>query len=709
LEEYVENAKKLIQAAKQTGADAVKFQTHVLEDEFLNLDIVSPHFKESDRYNWVKRNEQATPLEFWQELIKYANQLGIIFFSTPMSRRAAQKLEQIGVELWKVGSADILDFTILDFMAETGKPIIISSGMSTLKEIDKAIKFLKARTDNIVLLHCVSKYPCPVEELNLSTISFLQNRYSIPVGFSDHSLGHESALAAVQLGAKVIEKHFSFGRDLWGADHKVSMTPKEFKIMAEKIRNKEMVNLANYGRSAKILNRDEAIFRPIFRKALMAGQELKAGEVLTKEKIYAMRPQKYAQGLPSEEYENIINKELKKDLKKYEPITWEAIKNGRKRKICFVITSKIHYSRSKIILEELKNRKDVDLQLIIGASSILEKYGDITSLLEEDGFNYNAKITMTLEGGNPVAMAKTTGIGITEFATAFDNLQPDLVIVRGDRYEILSAAVAAAYLNIPLAHIEGGDVTGTIDESVRHAVTKLAHIHFATNEESKKRIIKMGENPEYVFNFGAPELEIVARNNYRVSNEFINQLGVGDVVDINEQYLMVIQHPVTSEFGHNRKNIEETLTAIYELGIPTIWFWPNVDAGTDEVSKGIRAFREKRNPKHIRFIKFIPPDEFIGLLKKSSCLIGNSSSGFKESSLLGIPVVNIGTRQNNRMRADNVIDIDYSKEEIKDAIKKQLAHGKYSPSSLYYKKDTGKLIAETLSTIDLYVQKTFHN
>ncbi len=377
------------------------------------------------------------------------------------------------------------------------------------------------------------------------------------------------------------------------------------------------------------------------------------------------------------------------------------------RKICFVITSKIHYARSKFLLMELKNHPQVELQIVVGASAILPVYGDILPVLIKDGFSYSAKITMTLEGGTPVAMAKTAGMGITEFATAFENLQPDLVVVRADRYEVLSATIAAAYLNIPVAHIEGGDLSGSIDESVRHAITKLAHIHFPTNEISKQRILKMGEKPEYVFNFGACEVEFVARNNYKISNELINSLGVGDVVDINKDYLIVMQHPVTSEIHYNRKNIEETLHAISDLGIPAIWFWPNIDAGTDEISKGMRTFRENYKPHHIRFIKSLPPEEFVGLLKGAACLVGNSSAGIKECSYLGVPVVNIGTRQNHRLQADNIKNVAYDREQIKEAIKSQIAYGKYPQSDLYYKEGTSKKIAETLANIDLYTQKIF--
>ena len=381
----------------------------------------------------------------------------------------------------------------------------------------------------------------------------------------------------------------------------------------------------------------------------------------------------------------------------------------KKRKICFVITSTIHYSRNKLVLEELKKHKDVELQIVVGASALLPDYGDVLSKMKKDGFKCDAKIIMTLAGGSPVAMAKTAGVGITEFATVFENLEPDIVIVRGDRYEMLAVALTASYLNIPVAHIEGGDRSGTIDESVRHAITKLSHIHFPTNDLSMNRIIKMGESSDYIFNVGSPDIEFIAKNNYKAHNKLLNYLGVGDVVDIRKPYIIVSNHPVTTEYGKNRKNTEILLNAIHELNIPTIWFWPNVDAGTDEVSKAIRAFRENKKPKHIRFIKYLPANEYTGLLKKTACLVGNSSSGIKECSYLGVPAVNIGTRQNGRMRAENIVDVSYNKAEIKKAIKKQIAGGRYKASHIYSKDGTSKEIANTLASIEPYVQKHFHD
>ncbi len=336
--EYLENAKVLVHAAKEAGVDAVKFQTHNVEDEQLNITVVSPHFKGADRYSWVTRNTNATPVvEFWRPLKQYCDEIGIIFHSTPMSRGAAQILQQLDVPFWKVGSGDILDFVLLDFLCSTKKPIIISSGMSTLDELDLMMDFLKRRRAPVILLHCVSKYPCPPEELNLASIDFLKQRYGVTVGFSDHSIGIDSALAAVALGARVIEKHFSLSRDLWGADHKVSMTPDEMKELVRGIRameenpqkkeeylEKDIVK-RGMGTEEKLLQEDEAVFRPYFRKSLMAAHDMLEGAKLAPDDIYAMRPQKFVGGLPSERYESVLNKKIIKPLKKFDPIVEDAL------------------------------------------------------------------------------------------------------------------------------------------------------------------------------------------------------------------------------------------------------------------------------------------------------------------------------------------------------------------------------------------------
>lgn len=378
------------------------------------------------------------------------------------------------------------------------------------------------------------------------------------------------------------------------------------------------------------------------------------------------------------------------------------------KKVCVVITNRAHYARGKLVLKAINEHPKLELQLIVAGSALIDKYGKIINKIEEDGFKINKKITMLLEGGTPTAMAKTTGLGLLEFSTAFENLKPDIVLIRGDRYEILAPAIAAAYLNIPLAHIEGGDVTGTIDESVRHAVTKLAHIHFATNELSKERILKMGEIPKNVYNVGSPDAEFLNVQDLTFNPNKIwesETIGVGSKPDLSGKYLIVMQHPVTTEHKKSKEQTEETIKAIHDLKIPTIWIWPNVDAGTDELSKAVRVYRENIKQNHIQFVRFLDPNLFAKVLKNATCIVGNSSAGIKESSFLGTPAVNIGTRQQGRLKDRNVINVSHESEEIKEAILKQVKNGTYPKSELYFKPDTSKQIASILSKSETKVQK----
>jgi len=378
------------------------------------------------------------------------------------------------------------------------------------------------------------------------------------------------------------------------------------------------------------------------------------------------------------------------------------------KKICVVITNRAHYARGKLILKAIDEHPDLELQIIVAGSALIDKYGKIITKIEEDGFKINKKITMLLEGGTPTAMAKTTGLGLLEFSTAFENLKPDIVLIRGDRYEILAPSIAAAYLNIPLAHIEGGDVTGTIDESVRHAVTKLAHIHFSTNELSKERILKLGETPENVYNVGSPDAEFLKSQDLKLDQSELwagETSGVGAQPDLSKGYIIAMQHPVTTEHKESKNQAEETIKAIHELKIPTIWIWPNVDAGTDELSKAIRIYREHTEQSHVHFFIFLDPKLFAKLLKNASCIVGNSSAGIKESSFLGTPAVNIGTRQQGRLKDKNVINVPHDSEKIKEAILKQIKNGTYQKSELYFKPDTAKQIADILARSEVNVQK----
>jgi len=360
-------------------------------------------------------------------------------------------------------------------------------------------------------------------------------------------------------------------------------------------------------------------------------------------------------------------------------------------------------------LQAIKDHPELELQLVVAGSALLDRYGSAVQYIEQDGFEINERVFMVLEGENPTSMAKTTGLGVMELANIFYNLKPDVVISIADRYETIATAIAASYQNIPLAHIQGGEVTGNIDEKVRHAVTKLADIHFVASDGARDRVIKMGEDENYVFNTGCPSIDLAAQifeNPELDFDPFEKYGGVGSLHNLSKPYIVVMQHPVTTEYAESRKQIVETLAAINELKMPTLWFWPNVDAGADGTSTGIRSFREKHNPDFIHFFKNMQPIDFLRILKNSACLIGNSSVGIRECAYLGVPVVNIGSRQNRRERGENVLDCDYDRTKILWGINNQLQHSHYAPDHLYGDSRAGEKIADLLATIKLRFHKT---
>ena len=380
-----------------------------------------------------------------------------------------------------------------------------------------------------------------------------------------------------------------------------------------------------------------------------------------------------------------------------------------KRKICAVITARPSYSRVKTALQAIKDHPALELQLVVAGSALLDRYGNAVDFIEKDGFTIDEKVFMVLEGENKTAMAKTTGLGVMELANVFYNLQPDAVITIADRFETIATSIAAAYQNIPLVHLQGGEVTGNIDEKVRHANTKLADVHFVTSEDAKIRVERMGEDAAYVYNTGCPSIDIAAEvleSPKMKFNPIEKYGGVGGAFSPEEEYLVVMQHPVTTEYSAAKEDVLKTLRVVDALGIPTFWFWPNVDAGADGTSNGIRSYRENFNPNKIHFFKNMEPSDFLSLLLNSKCLIGNSSVGIRECSFLGVPVVNIGTRQNRRLRGTNVIDVAYDEEAIKSAIESQLANPKNTKSTVYGNGDSGKKIADILATIVLRFHKT---
>jgi UDP-hydrolysing UDP-N-acetyl-D-glucosamine 2-epimerase len=378
------------------------------------------------------------------------------------------------------------------------------------------------------------------------------------------------------------------------------------------------------------------------------------------------------------------------------------------RKVCVVIGSRANYSSIKSALRAIQRHPRLQLQVVCAASALLDRYGQVVKLVEADGFQPAAKVFMLVEGETPATMAKSTGLGLLELPTVFEQLEPDIVLTVGDRFETMATTLAAAYMNLPLAHTMGGEVSGTIDESIRHAVTKFAHIHFPACPDARDRIIRMGERPEDVYLVGCPRIdlvaEVLAQSTDGVGDELFAE-GVGGRFDLNKPFVILSQHPVTTEYGEGEQQITETLQAIHDLGVPCIALWPNADAGSEDIARGMRKYRERNPNGRIHFFKNLPTEIYIRLMKRTACLVGNSSSGIREGAFIGTPVVNIGSRQDMRQRGPNVIDVPHERDAIAAAIEQQVKHGPYPPVPIYGDGRAGERIAEVLASCTWRLQK----
>jgi UDP-hydrolysing UDP-N-acetyl-D-glucosamine 2-epimerase len=383
---------------------------------------------------------------------------------------------------------------------------------------------------------------------------------------------------------------------------------------------------------------------------------------------------------------------------------------SKKRKVCVVITARPSYSRIKTALAAIRDHAELELQLVVAASALLDRYGNAVKVIEREGFRIDRTVYMVLEGESLITSAKTVGFGLAELATVFNDLKPDMVVTVADRYETIATSIAAAYMNIPLVHVQGGEVTGSIDEKTRHANTKLADIHLVSCEHARERVVKMGENPGMVFVTGCPSIDLAKEalksDKGEVAGLVQKYTGVGGPVDPSKPYLVVMQHPVTTEHDAAREHMRITLEAVHASGHQALWFWPNVDAGSDGTSGAIRAFRESHPALNAHFYKNMAPMDFLSLLINSRGIIGNSSVAIRECSYLGVPAINIGSRQNRRDRGKNVVDVPHDKAAIMAAINAMWNRKDRPRDAIYGDGNAGRNIADVLARVPLTIEKS---
>jgi UDP-hydrolysing UDP-N-acetyl-D-glucosamine 2-epimerase len=373
-----------------------------------------------------------------------------------------------------------------------------------------------------------------------------------------------------------------------------------------------------------------------------------------------------------------------------------------------VLVDRANYGRLKPVMRAIASHPKLELQVLAAGTMVLERFDLPVRVVREDGFPVDGEVYIELEGSTPTSMAKSVGFAVVEFASEFQRLKPDIVLLIGDRYETLAAAVAAAYMNICIAHIQGGEVSGSIDESARHAITKFAHFHFPSTRRSAEYLVRMGERPDTILAIGCPSSDIAREIDRKLDPKVVNSRGSGAWIDVNQPFLLAVFHPITTEYGGERAQMEELLKALHLLEIQTILLWPNIDAGADHVSKAIRVFRDRVKPTWLRTLINLPPENYLKVLANTACAVGNSSSFVRDASYFGTPVVLVGSRQDGRETAEHVVRVSPVAEEIADAVRAQLSHGRYPPSTLYGDGHVSERIARALAEVELYIQKRLY-
>jgi len=334
------------------------------------------------------------------------------------------------------------------------------------------------------------------------------------------------------------------------------------------------------------------------------------------------------------------------------------------RKVLYITGTRADYGLMQSVLNKIDSHPSLDLELIVTGMHLMDEFGNTYTEIKKDGFKSH-KIKSIFDKDDKASMSIFIGDFIKKFTERVKKIEPDFIMVLGDRGEMLGGAVVGSYMSIPVVHLHGGEITSTVDEIARHAITKLSNIHLPSNEKSAERIKKMGENPDNIHVVGAPGLDYIVEENLPSKNSLIEKYNIDD----SEPLIVAVQHPVTLEVDKAQEQIKETLKALKKLNYQTILVYPNADAGGRKMIEEIRKFE---NEDFLDTYKNIPRKEYLGLLNICDALVGNSSSGIIEAPSFELPVINIGTRQEGRERAENVIDVDYDRKEIIKTVEKAL-------------------------------------
>ncbi|MDD1659589.1 MAG: UDP-N-acetylglucosamine 2-epimerase [Methanomicrobiales archaeon] len=369
-----------------------------------------------------------------------------------------------------------------------------------------------------------------------------------------------------------------------------------------------------------------------------------------------------------------------------------------RRKILAVSGTRADYGLMRSVFAAIRRHQNLELVIAATGMHLMAEYGFTLTEIQEDGIPVR-RVEATYQGDDRPSMARFLGAFIEGFTRLAEEIRPDIILLLGDRAEMLGGAAVGAYLAIPLAHVHGGDRSSTVDDPVRHAITKLSHLHFAATRASAERILRMGEDPTRVVVVGAPSLDALLNEEPEERSPLFRRYGLNP----EEPLIMVLQHPVTMEVEQAADQMRETLRAVEEVHLPTLVLYPNADAGGRSM---IRSIREFEHLPYLRVFPHLPYRDYVAFLRNAAVLVGNSSSGIIEAPVLHLPVVNVGTRQVGRERSENVLEAGYRKAEIREAIRTAVSDPGFREQvkncrNPYGDGHAGERIAKVLSEIPL--------
>jgi UDP-hydrolysing UDP-N-acetyl-D-glucosamine 2-epimerase len=371
-----------------------------------------------------------------------------------------------------------------------------------------------------------------------------------------------------------------------------------------------------------------------------------------------------------------------------------------------VLVDRANYGRLKPVMSAIADRPELELLVIAAGTMVLERFDQPVRVVRKDGFDVASEIYMELEGSTPATMAKSVGFGVVEFASELQRLRPEILVLIGDRYEALAASIAASFMNIPVVHMQGGEVSGSIDESTRHAITKFSQYHYPATARAAEYLVRMGERPETILGIGCPSSDLARTLDRRLEPGVVNARGSGAIIDVTRPFLLTVFHPTTTEFGGERAQMEALLDGLAPLAMPTILLWPNIDAGADHISKAIRVFRDRAHTTWLRTLTNLTPEDYLRVLAGAACAVGNSSSFVRDAGFFGTPVALVGNRQRGREHGDHVTPVAPVAARITDVVRAQVGHGPYPPCTLYGDGHVSERLAGVLADLAPYVQKT---